>query len=880
MKNKLKILFLSLFTAFIFVSCGKGSIFWPDDTAFLEVNCYNNVDDEVVTLFDTAEREKFLPIFNYEGNKEGYYFYGGYSEPNGQGKQLLDRNFKFVQFGNGSKRDYYSVDVYLHYEKIDTDGCTQVIYNIPENCYLDGELPGEEFEIGKSYQLPNCYKDRRYFNGWKFDIVYDDFTYGKLTLTQKDGVMQGWKNKVPTIVVYPDLSYQDNDEYPYYIWESEHFSKIKKNPSAKFEIIKDLDFTGVNYTPFEFKGTLDGNGYTIKNLTITTENTNAGLFTKNTGTITSVKLENLTINSNNTKTSYIGGLCGVSTGKLYGIVIKNSVINSETGVVGGIVGQLKNAKIEMSSARATINSGNDTNSYVGGVVGEAVSSSLLDVYSYCEINAPSTTVGGIVGSITSGTIKRCENNGNVKATGSAVGGIVGKTDRSTISEVVNKGNIEGTNSVGGIIGLSVSGTNTDYKFSKLTNEGIIFGHGNAVGGIIGKQETTNNTYNFSEFTNKGKVEAQGNCVGGIIGYLYSKIDYSDDETYSQKFTTLINEGFVTGVSNIGGLIGEFNVTAHNQWGRHPGNIISLNDSINTGDILGSNYCGGLIGKGVGQEDRGSVIKNSTSTCTVEADHTIGGICGYINFVKVDSCSNEGSNIIATGEKNAEDVYARVGGYCGVGTDIVNCVNNVDIIYSGNGSQVGGIVGLSNGDIKNCTNNALIDASNSSCVGGIIGRMTLTKVGTLDNLLNEGDVKGSKYVGGIMGDYDCRFFAQSNDTFTVKFNKLINKGNIQTETGYAGVLGRVVADGTDEYLRFPKIKVNITYIENYGDITVINEEFLDTVGVFVGYFNTDSNQSTLTYYVSSCKINSVLVSIDKNVGESKNLTISEGEFIIR
>ena len=40
------------------------------------------------------------------------------------------------------------------------------------------------------------------------------------------------------------------------------------NPNMLFMLNNDLDFTNVNYTPFTFYGTLNGNGYTIRNMNI------------------------------------------------------------------------------------------------------------------------------------------------------------------------------------------------------------------------------------------------------------------------------------------------------------------------------------------------------------------------------------------------------------------------------------------------------------------------------------------------------------------------------------------------------------------------------------------------------------------------------------
>ena len=48
-------------------------------------------------------------------------------------------------------------------------------------------------------------------------------------------------------------------------------------------------------------------------------------------------------------------------------------------------------------------------------------------------------------------------------------------------------------------------------------------------------------------------------------------------------------------------------------------------------------------------------------------------------------------------------YARIGGYCGVGSEFINCVNEIDITYNEAGNYIGGIVGECNGNLTSCVN---------------------------------------------------------------------------------------------------------------------------------------------------------------------------------
>lgn len=53
------------------------------------------------------------------------------------------------------------------------------------------------------------------------------------------------------------------------IYTVDDFKNIAVAPGAKYLLMEDLDFTGVDWKPFAFYGVLDGNGHSLLNLTIT-----------------------------------------------------------------------------------------------------------------------------------------------------------------------------------------------------------------------------------------------------------------------------------------------------------------------------------------------------------------------------------------------------------------------------------------------------------------------------------------------------------------------------------------------------------------------------------------------------------------------------------
>ena len=909
MKNIFKYLFILIFGILTFVSCSNND-FYDNEEVFITLNCYNNIDDNIYQIsytydyyskMDDYNNKMTLDLFGFDTEKEGYIFYGGYSEKNGLGEQYVGMN-NGISVELGTRKKYYSYDVYLHYEKINTSGFTQVTYNIPDDVYVAGTLE-DTLTGGEEYSFPMCYLDEHKFDYWTFKAVYDDYTSPAYTFANNYDFGFKWFSKYAHIVVEPKFYEYDN---VYYVSDSEDFLNIKNHPSGNITIVNDIDLSDVNYVPFEFKGTLDGKDHKIKNANIVTTDTNAGLFTHNSGKIKDLVIENINIVSNNTKTSYIGVLCGTSSGEIISVDVKGT-ITSEMGVVGGIVGKQTGKQIVSCLSNVNINSGNDGSSYVGGLVGRMENCKITFCINRSTINAPSTTVGGVVGYLVNSDMEYCYNYGSVTATGSEVGGLIGKADGVKMLRCENKGNVTGCNSVGGLVGVldnsnveiltnlgevngydNVGGligtmTSTQYgqrKIEQLTNEGKVISVGSNVGGIVGNLDFDGSTFILDNLVNKASIESSGSQVGGIIGRIKSFIGFNDEDVRVNKMTNCINEGNVTGLSNIGGLNGYMHLSASNPYGRYPGNKIEMDTINNTGTILGENYVGGLIGKGIAQEGKGSFIKNSTSSSKVEAKHTIGGIGGYLNYISVDTCSNADSIIKATSSlANENGSYARVGGYCGVGYEIKNCTNELDISYLGNGSYVGGIIGECTGNLSSCINKGDVNASEASLVGGVAGFINVSKEYHASSLTNEGTIKGNESIGGIIGNFNQQMTGiKDNEVHVSSFDNLINYGDVYVSKMFAGVIASVYGDAANEYLRYPTVKVTITNIENYGDIYVSNEEEMASIGGLVGYIKTDSEDSYIKYYKVSTKINGVLVNETNTIGNNVNASFIEGEYI--
>lgn len=262
---------------------------------------------------------------------------------------------------------------------------------------------------------------------------------------------------------------------PYQLRTPTHMQNMKNYPSAYFKMVADIDMDGINWIPFELKGSFEGDGHTLYNLKISPYVTSdyQGLFSKVSG---SASVENLTIvgvEINAPSYSYVGAIAG-SGGN--GCTIENChvVLNQSNAItgnqrVGGIVGgaqcDIKNSSVS-SSLTAPVIVGNGI---VGGAVGNNVNHDISKVTVNCNISCGAyngsytyAIVGGIVGRFENGTgfkgsVSKCTFIGEITGlvpNSVYFGGIVGELSNSDISECKTNVIITASNGagIGGIVG--------------------------------------------------------------------------------------------------------------------------------------------------------------------------------------------------------------------------------------------------------------------------------------------------------------------------------------------------------------------------------------------------------------------------------------------
>ena len=254
----------------------------------------------------------------------------------------------------------------------------------------------------------------------------------------------------------------------------------EKFQDTYFELTEDIDLGGKEWTPigetvadlimggheyFVFSGNFDGNGYTIKNLTIGTETSPysgdvCGLFGATSGTIEDVVLENVSIN-------YVGGKY-------------NSAYDFRMGgaLVGYSMGDIVNCTVTGLDFKAGSEGGYVALNSVGGLVGVQDNGTTISnsrVSGKIEETTKKGNVGGFVGTLVKGSsAKYCGADVSVEVTGNgrgiAVGGFVGigngvTTDETLIENCYATGNITGAEYAGGFVG-NISGLNISNCYAK------------------------------------------------------------------------------------------------------------------------------------------------------------------------------------------------------------------------------------------------------------------------------------------------------------------------------------------------------------------------------------------------------------------------------
>lgn len=216
-------------------------------------------------------------------------------------------------------------------------------------------------------------------------------------------------------IKFPNITGDGSKNNPFRIYNSTDLIRISSNLNKHYILMNDIDLSGMNWSPIGslsneyFKGSINGNGHTIKNMTIhNTDNTISSTFIYGLdfgSSIYDLTFENININTNSeasTVTSY-------NSGTINNIKATGNITSSSNMGVGGIV---------------------NNNGYLGII--ENCTSSVNITSTSTGLPYSKILVGGIASQNYQGTIKNTFVNGKILALdNSLVGGILGRNIEAT-----------------------------------------------------------------------------------------------------------------------------------------------------------------------------------------------------------------------------------------------------------------------------------------------------------------------------------------------------------------------------------------------------------------------------------------------------------------
>lgn len=520
-----------------------------------------------------------------------------------------------------------------------------------------------------------------------------------------------------------------------------------------------------------FSGILNGKGFTISNLDVPLFNDLVA------ATVTNL---NLITDENGISGTGTTGILARTTNKLSASdpetadsttlidnVHTDGIVESPFAYTGGIIGENNSGAITNSSNSADVTS---TNHKTGGLTGSSAGARIFNSNSSGTITGI-WNVGGLVGDSSDLSFERSFSSGNVNGV-YGTGGLVGNHGIGTlvITDSYSTAELNGTDAVGGLVGILLGGTIKDSAFLGEVNGS------SDVGGIAGNLDSLSEIENTHS---AGNVTGYSN-IGGLVGM--------NSGTIKNSLTT----GSVGGTGyQVGGAVG-FNASSG-----HLENIIS------TGDVLGPEYIGGLVGANSGH------IVNSIANGNVgdvTSTQKIGGLVGYGSSGSIESSFATG-NVLAAGA-------GQVGGFVGY-SENVTYLNSVASGEVRGGSSVGGFIGSSRYDSITAST-ASGNVNGNTWLGGFIGTSDTSRITNSSATGATGNPIATEKVGGLIG-----YAYGSYGDYTVVQNSS-STGNVLAENAIhvGGLIG-----ASD--------LVNVANSQATGDVSGTNQ-----VGGLVGYSSND------------------------------------------
>lgn len=378
--------------------------------------------------------------------------------------------------------------------------------------------------------------------------------------------------------------------------------------------------------------------------------------------------------------------------------------------------------------------------------------------SYIYTNTGGAFVGTIEGNV---TMQYCYSTADVRSAGANVGGLIGTTIGDYTINIwgcYNAGNVSyfGTNtyaSVGGLIGSAGPQTYVMDCF----NVGEVVGVNLDKTGSLAGSSTDYAISNCFYISGTSIGSGSGDCTLTTLenlrkqSYYENKMAMWGDFTNTWQISASVNDGLPTlRKKTIWSGTGDENSP---YLVKYPAHLKALADEVNAGTNLSGKYFKQVANIDLADYDWTPIGTERNpfqgryygggykiSGLNIDSAERYQGLFGSNQNARLFDITISDSYIKATGKTF---VGAIAGNH--IGGIIQNCKTESNVRVEG-GDCVGGIVGDMAGGFLNNINHA--NVIGSKYVGGIVGEFV--RAGNIQNCYNYGDVKGSSYVAGIVG----------------------------------------------------------------------------------------------------------------------------------
>lgn len=356
------------------------------------------------------------------------------------------------------------------------------------------------------------------------------------------------------------------------------FNTIPNNDTSTIVIGRTIDFLGANPTPFDsgvtFKGKIIGD-YTIKmNNLPHFKGMTASLFSGfgAAGVDASIRDVNINVSS-------------IINGPILAKEAFGNIGIEQIKVVGEMTNNTSNDLTLVASLTYSSGCGGFFNTYNPGTTGQRLEFENLKFENFklnCEGITPNydLSIGGLIGSIHS------ENTADTDLVEIRIERING--------DITIANTLEPANSLSGFIGLVSKGVNFKLHGSDI-NFNYTGNNTKNIGGFIGKiANGTNNEYGYFRLNdssanvsiNSTKAIAAQEGVGSLIGWAYNSASLELHNVHADG-------AIISKHKNAGGLIGYAGNYEYDNASQYF--ELSIRNSINSTDVTGGQFVGGIIG---------------------------------------------------------------------------------------------------------------------------------------------------------------------------------------------------------------------------------------------------------------------------------------------